>query len=174
MKFLILISYGLLMAELSYSQTDSAITDMETWNKEYLQDIYNPQTKSVNTSYNYSNKWDLDGDHKNDALFFIGNGGAHTYYFLRVKLSSDHLVRDFTSIQLDMPYFQDPKLLDEYGKSPAIQFVVKDLDKDGVLDLYLNFNNSFGSISKIFRQKGITSKYIILGFSDGKMKVSDY
>ncbi|HEX6428684.1 MAG TPA: hypothetical protein VF008_13405 [Niastella sp.] len=162
------------MAQLSYSQKDSSITDMETWDKEYLEEIYNPQTKSVNNSYNYSNKWDVDGDHKNDALFFIGNGGAHAYYFLRVQLSSDHVVRDFTSIQLDMPYFQDPQILDENGKSPAIQFVVKDFDKDGVLDLYLNFNNPFGSISKTFRQKGITSKYIILGFAGGKMKVSAY
>nr|MBK9651110.1 hypothetical protein [Bacteroidota bacterium] len=31
---------------------------------EYMQNIYNEETKSFNPSYNYSNLWDIDGDKK--------------------------------------------------------------------------------------------------------------
>ena len=139
-----------------------------------MQDIYNPRTKSINGSFNYSNKWDLDGDDKKDSLFFIGNGGVHAYFYLRIILSSDHVARDFTSIQLDMPYFHDKKLLEQYGKNPAIQFVVNDFDKNGIPDLFLNFNNPFGSIPKKLRRKSVTSKYIIMSFNGSKLNVRDY
>lgn len=98
----------------------------------------------------------------------------HTYFYLRVVLSSDHLVRDFTFIQLDMPYFQDKKLLEKYGKNPAIQFVVNDFDENGIPDLYLNFHNAFGSIPKALWRKGITTKYILMSFSGSKLKISNY
>jgi len=160
------------MIQISYAQTDSVDADIPGWiNRKYMQDIYNPETRSVNASYNYSNNWDLDGDNKKDSLFFIGNGGVHTYFYLRVMLSSDHVVRDFTFIQLDMPYLQDKKLLEKYGRNPGIQFVVSDFDKDGIPDLYLNFNNSFGYIPKSFWRKGITTKCILMNFSGSKLKV---
>ena len=165
MKLLILVP-GLLFACCASPQVDSA--------EEYRTRIYNTETLSVNTSYNYSNKWDLDGDGKNDSLYLIGNGGAHVYYYLRVKLSLEKVTREFTSIQLDLPYVQELESLNELGKTPAVQLVVNDFDKDGIVDLYLNFDNPFGKIPTLLRQKGIRSKYIILGFPGGKMKVRDY
>lgn len=57
--------------------------------KIYEQMIIHPESKILNLSYNYSGKWDFDGDGHNDGLFFIGNGGAHAYYLPRLILSGD-------------------------------------------------------------------------------------
>lgn len=143
-------------------------------NAEYVQNIFNPYTHSANTSYNYSNKWDLDGDLKNDSVFFIGNGGAHAYYFLRIVLTSDYQIKNYPTIQLDMPYFESKDVLDKYGKSPGVQLVVNDFDGDGISDLYLNFNNGFSSIPQEWKNIGISSNYIIIGFPGNKLKVRNY
>ena len=37
----------------------------------------------------YSGNWDIDGDGRKDSVLFIGNGGAHLYYHLRLRLSSE-------------------------------------------------------------------------------------
>src|SRR5689334_20046456 len=105
----------------------------------YQQYIYNPETNSRELSYNYSNKWDFDGDKRADSLFFVGNGGAHTYFYLRIILSSDGKQRDFKSIQIDMPYLISFEEL-TWGKN-IVQFVVHDFNADGISDIYLNFNN---------------------------------
>lgn len=169
MKLLILIP-GLLIAQNALSQVDSAGEGDEP----YITRIYNPETRSVNTSYNYSNKWDFDGDGQSDSLYLVGNGGAHAYYYPRIVLSADKLTREFSSLLIDLQYVLEPKLLNELGKTPAVQLVVNDFDKDGITDLYLNFDNPFGKIPKLFRQKGIKSKYIILSFPHGKLNVQDY
>ncbi len=53
--------------------------------------------------HNYSHNWDFDNDRINDEIYFVGKGGAHIYYFLRVILSSDKKVRDLNIIQSDFP-----------------------------------------------------------------------
>ena len=51
-------------------------------------------------------------------------------------------MNDFPFIELDMPYLCDQKLLNRPDKNSAMQFVVNDLDNDGVLYMYLNFSSS--------------------------------
>jgi hypothetical protein len=143
-------------------------------NASFVKYIYNPQTKSTNFSYDYSNLWDIDGDNKNDSLYFIGNGAAHTYFYLRIILSSDNEIRNFPFIQLDMPYFSDEKSLLQFGKNPGLQFVVNDFDKDGVKDVYCNFNNTMSTIPKSWRIKGIKTKYVVMNLKKGKMQIRDY
>ena len=58
---------------------------------------------SLRQIHDYSNNWDFDEDGKPDQVYFVGTGGAHLYYFLRVILSTDNLVRDFSFIQSDFP-----------------------------------------------------------------------
>src|SRR3954468_9577532 len=116
MKLLILI-HGLLFAHCASSQVDSV-------GEEHRTRIYNTETQTVNNSYNYSNMWDLDGDDKSDSLYLVGNGGAHVYYFLRIKLSSQNTTQEFTSIQIDLPYVLKPEVLYEFGKTPAVQLAV--------------------------------------------------
>lgn len=153
---------------------NNILTDSITPNQKYTKEIYDPVSELYNSSLDYSNMWDLDGDGKNDSVFFIGNGGAHVFYYLRVLLSSNSLVQDFPEVQLDMPYFNEKEVLDKYPSSPSVQFVVFDFDKDGTLDIYLNFDNHFGSIPKKWKRQGVTSKYVVMNFSEKKLKVKDY
>ena len=157
----------------SFAQTDS-IASSKIENDKYQQPIYDPETGTVNLSYNYSNRWDLDGDKKPDSLFFIGNGGAHVYFYLRVVLSTDNITRNFPFIQLDFPYVDSKESLDKYGKNVIPQFVVHDFDKDGIPDLYLNFDNHFGSIPRAWKKKGIKAKYVVMSFARSELKVRNY
>lgn len=157
------------------AQSDS--TDMKEVDipfSEYTEEIYNPETETKNTSYNYSNKWDFDGDEKNDSLLFIGNGGAHTYFYLQLTLSSDGIKRDFPNVQLDMPYPDSLESLKKWGKHSGVQLVVDDLDLDGISEIYLNFDNPFGAISAEWNKKGIKSKYVVIDFKNGKLIIKDY
>jgi hypothetical protein len=172
-KVLMIIVTGLLLFKRSSAQADSA--NFNGWpNGEYMVYLYDPETKTVNPSYNYSNKWDLDCDGINDSFFFIGNGGAHVYFYPRIILSSDHKTRDYPFMQLDMPYFLGKEEMEKYGRHPAIQFVIDDLNKDGVLDIYLDFHDTLTPIPKSWRQRGIKTKFIVMSFPRGKLKVSDY
>ncbi len=140
----------------------------------YLQNIYDPQTGFINPSYNYSGKWDVDGDGKKDAVYFIGNGGAHIYFYLRVVLSSDGVVRDFPSAQVDMPFIETGTRLKEMGKNSAIQFAVADFNKDGIVDFYLNFDNHFGHLTEAWRKMGVRTRHVIMSFATRKLTVRDY
>lgn len=139
--------------------------------EEYIKYIHNPQTHTTNLSYDYSNMWDIDGDSKKDSLLFIGNGGAHSYFFLRIILSIDHKVRDFPFIQLDMPYITDRTLFKELGKNISIQFVPSDFNNDGTIDLYLNFDNSFSKLPKRWKKKGIRTRNVIMSFKEAKLEI---
>jgi len=151
MKTLPIIALTVLLTKTSFAQVDT----IKVINEKYSQLIYNNDTKSVTQSYNYSNKWDLDGDKRNDSVFFIGNGGAHVFYYPKIILSSNGLTREFPTVKLDMPYFTTIETLEKWKRNPGVQFVVGDFDGDGTQDIYLNFDNSFGSIPKAWRNQGI-------------------
>lgn len=170
MKTSLILMFIVLGFQFCFSQTDS----VKIINEEYAQYIFNKHTKTKNLSYNYSNKWDFDGDTKPDSLYFIGNGGAHSYFYLKIILSSDNLSRDFPTVQLDMPYIHTIESIKMWNKNPGIQFAVGDLNKDGRTDIYLNFNNPFGSIPKSWRNKGIKTKNVLLSFTGNMPHVTDY
>ena len=153
-----------------YAQTDAA----KPPDAAYIRYIRHPKTNTLNLSYNYSNKWDMDGDGKMDSLYFIGNGGAHTYFFLRIILSSDQKIRDFPFIQLDMPYSGSKELLEHPRRNIAIQFVPDDFNADGVLDIYLNLDNAFSYTPKAWRRQGIKTKYVVISLKGAKLKVRDF
>ncbi|MEO6722195.1 MAG: hypothetical protein ABIN67_17645 [Ferruginibacter sp.] len=170
MKNLLIILLYIFSVQTSLAQTDS----VKIINEEYSQYIHNNFTKSENLSYNYSNKWDFDGDSKNDSLYFIGNGGAHTYFFLRIILSSDGLIRNFPTIQIDMPFFATIETLNKLGQNSSVQFVISDFDNNKTQDIYLNFNNPFGFIPKAWENKGVKTKNVLLSFAGTIISVKDY
>lgn len=54
---------------------------------------------NISQIHNYSNNWDFDKDGIKDELYFVGTGGAHLYYFLKVVLSTDKKSREFNFIE---------------------------------------------------------------------------
>lgn len=170
MKALLTIAFIIPGFKSCFAQTDS-VTIINKPNAQYM---YNSQTRSSNLSYNYSNKWDFDGDKKMDSLYFIGNGGAHAYFYLQIILSSNGLTRNFPTVQIDMPYAATVEALKKWGKNPGVQIVVNDFNGDGNQDIYLNFNNPFGVIPRIWKNKAVKTKHVLLSFIGNKISVKDY
>src|SRR5215510_7068458 len=107
------------VSTISYSQTDS-----NTYNS--FESIYKKRNPSLNYKYNrekqihdYSNNWDLDNDSKPDQIYFVGTGGAHLYYYLRVILSTDNVVRNFPFIESDFPALPADEELKDPGFKPG-------------------------------------------------------
>jgi len=135
--------------------------------------------------YDYSDKWDFDGDGKTDALYFLGSDGAHVYYSLRIILSSDKKVRDFPYLSIDCPY--DFGNIDSLRKAnffpPPVfpQFVVGDfynshLGDDNLNDkIYIHLDLSTFSIEKSeLKKQGVTSSYILLRYKKGKFIIKNF
>src|SRR5438876_147936 len=100
------------------AQSDSASNSFET--------IYKKANPTIHYKYgnkkqvhDYSNNWDFDKDGKTDNVYFIGTGGAHLYYYLRVVLSSDNIVRNFPFIQSDFPVLPKDDELNKIGYRPG-------------------------------------------------------
>lgn len=175
MKSHLLIAILLLFSKFSLAQSDSlAYYYVEVPDSEHAEILYNPQIKTYSLSYNYSNKWDFDLDGQNDSLLFIGNNGVHRYYYLRIVLSSDHIVRDYPTIQLDMPYPNEKADLGANASTSVSLFSVSDFDKDGILDIYLNFGNHFSTIPNKWKKMGVTKTQVLMTFKAGDFKVRNY
>lgn len=151
-----------------FGQSDT----VEWFDEEHYSKIYNPYTNSVNSSYDYSNKYDFDGDNINDSLLLIGNGGAHVYYYLKIVLSSDNIERNFPTVQMDFVYEATKKELENIDS--LIQIGVYDFDDDGKNEIYLNFNNDFSTIPNEWKEKGIKSKRVMLNFENHELTCTDY
>jgi len=126
-------------------------------------------------THDYSNNWDFDGDKINDQLYFIGNGGAHLYYHLRVILSSNKKVYNLDFIQLDMPSLTNiDELKNEPLKDYITEFAIFDFDSNSVDDIYVNFDDTFSSIPCKWKLKGVSSRHLILNFNKGKLNIKNY
>ncbi|MEP7163542.1 MAG: hypothetical protein ABI741_02550 [Ferruginibacter sp.] len=125
-------------------------------------------------THSYSDNWDFDGDGKKDSLSFVGNGGAHLYYHLKLKLSSTNVTTNFTWMLLDFPVLGrvEEIAMKEIPIHP--QFVVSDFDADGSKDIYINFDISFGSIPYMWRKRGVTSRQILIKYKKGTLIITNF
>ncbi|MCL5246601.1 hypothetical protein M4I21_12320 [Cellulophaga sp. 20_2_10] len=119
-------------------------------------------------TYQY-NLWDIDNDKHKDEIEFISNGGAHSYYHLRIRLSSKKKWIEFPTFEIDLPYPHKIKNLTELGEMYP-QFVVYDFDDDDLKEIYLNLYN----LSSIPTGYGLTSKQILIDYEDDKLNVIDF
>ena len=180
MKVLFSILTLSLLALTSQAQSDS-LSEIpgNSLKKEYnrINPMLNYSYNDSSQIHNYSNNWDFDNDGKKDSLFFIGNGGAHLSYHLRIILSSDNLLRDFPFLILDMPYLgsiNDLKKTKEGGYPTLPQFVVHDFDSDGIDEVYLNVDVSFSSLPKKWKKRGVNSSHIYLGYENKDLIIKNY
>jgi uncharacterized protein YxeA len=133
---------------------------------------------SAKQIHDYSNNWDFDADGKMDEVYFVGTGGAHLYYFLRIILSSDHIKRDYFFLESDLPMLPADGTL----KEPAFnlitsftQFYVFDYDKDNVNDIFLRLDTTAFEIGKkVLEKRGVKTQYVIISFKGKNVQFKDY
>lgn len=132
-------------------------------------------------THNYSGNWDFDGDYKSDSLYFIGKGGAHLYYYLRIKLSSDTKVRNFLFIELDMPLLgsvNDLKNSNFYPPPVLPQFVVDKFpsasDPSGFNDKIYVHIDKYSLPSAERKKRKINSTYLLLEYEKGNFVIKDF
>lgn len=127
-------------------------------------------------THDYSGNWDMDGDGKADGICFMGNGGAHLYFHLRLILSSENRTQDFNWLTFDLPMpGQISDLKNSNGKLPVMpQFIVADFDTDGRQDLYLCFDDHYTSIAARWKRRGVTSRYLLLSYKRKKIVIRNF
>jgi hypothetical protein len=166
-----------LTTAVAWSQSDIPSNSFEaSYKKTNPKIIY--KYDSLRQIHNYSNNWDFDNDGKLDQVYFVGTGGAHLYYFLRVILSSDNLVRDFSFIQSDFPILPSGDELSKADFNPKngwTQFAVLDFGKDKGKDIFIKLDNStFDTEKKVLNKKGIKTSLVIITFKNGKSIFKDF
>ena len=123
---------------------------------------------STSQTHNYSNNWDFDKDEINDEVYFIGMGGAHLYYFLKIVLSTDHKPRKFDFIQSDFPLLTATDT-SNFDKTP-LGFVVTDLGKQLTPTIIVRVDQQTFFDNKELKKRKIKTKNILVSFEHGKTK----
>ena len=132
----------------------------------------------VRQIHNYSGNWDLDGDQKADDVLFIGDGGAHLYFHLQLKLTSESSVRDYPYIHSDMPFLETVDFLTADTESFR-GIVVHDFNNDGIIDLlvrndgYIRTDGSYEA-PKALKSKGVSSKDVVFCIERKKLVIKDW
>jgi len=120
-------------------------------------------------THNYSDNWDFDNDGIKDEVYFIGTGGAHLYYFLKVVLSIDKRPRELHFIESDFPKLTAKDTVN-FHKTP-IGFVVTELGKNRNASIIVRLDTqTYYASKRLYRKRRIKSKDIVISFKNGKTK----
>lgn len=138
-----------------------------TLDNEYSYYEYDEKLSKDILIYEYSELWDIDNDSKKDIIKFTSNGGAHSYYNLKIWISSKNKWKKFPRIYIDFPHPIEIKGIEELNEYWP-QFVVKDFDNDNIVEIYLNLNNNFSSVPAGF------SKKILINFENNVFIVEEF
>lgn len=124
-------------------------------------------------THNYSNNWDFDKDGIKDELYFVGMGGAHLYYYLKVILSSDKKTREFNFVQLDFPFLigTDTLKIEKTVSGFVVANVGKDLTPTIIVPLD---DNTYHAVKKELTKRNIKTKNIAISFENGKTKFGSH
>ena len=131
---------------------------------------------STTQTHDYSGNWDFDGDKISDSLLFVGNGGAHLYFHLRLKLSTELNGRNFEYLVSDFPVLDSIDHFKKvYGESPIYPvFVVYDFNDDGRMDIYFNTDINFAPIPKHLKRKGVTSRNLLISYERKDIVIKNF
>ncbi len=128
---------------------------------------------TISQIHNYSNNWDFDNDGIKDQIYFVGTGGAHIYYFLRIVLSSDKKVRDVNFILSDFPFLNETIKLN--SEKSNVGFAVLNIEKELVPSIIVRLDEStFDAFKKEFMKENIKTRNSLISFKNGKMKFGSF
>ncbi len=135
--------------------------------------ISNPTLKysydEISQIHNYSNNWDLDTDGIKDQIYFVGTGGAHIYYFLRVILSSDKNVRNINFIQTDFPFLNSTDTLN--SEKTNVGFKVNESTPTIIIQLD---ERTIDAFNKELMKQNIKTGNCIINFKNGKTNFESF
>lgn len=120
----------------------------------------------ISQIHDYSNNWDFDRDGIKDELYFIGTGGAHLYYFLQVRLSTDKQQRKFDFILSDFPYLTSNDTLDFHKQING--FVVANWGYDSSPTIIVRLDQTtYDAYKTAYARLQVKSKNITINFKNG-------
>jgi hypothetical protein len=170
MKTLITIFLTTFTLTVFAQQTDSIVIPSNSFENSYRKS--NPTLKysydDISQIHNYSNNWDFDKDGIKDELYFVGTGGAHLYYFLKVVLSTDKKSREFNFIQSDLPFLTATDTLNI--EKTILGFVVADLGKYLTPTIIVRLDEQTFYDNKELKKRNIKTKKVLVSFENGKTK----
>lgn len=167
----------LIMEKVASSQVDSFSNSFAGTYSKSIPDL-NYVYDVANQTHDYSGNWDFDMDGEKDDVLFVGTGGAHLYFYLRIVLSSDKRVRNYTHLNLDFPMLPT----DETIKKPRFnpwelnlinQFIVFDANHDGQNDI-LVFPDKFSLGSDWLKKQRLSSNGILITFKGNNIALRNY
>lgn len=119
----------------------------------------------ISQIHNYSNNWDLDTDGIKDEVYFVGIGGAHLYYFLKVVLSTDNKPREFNFIASDYPIF---KATDTFNyKKEMYGFTVTNIGKNLIPTIIIQLDEQTYYDNIQLKKRNIKTKNVLISFEKG-------
>ncbi len=174
-RLFILIFFAISLAPTS-AQTPILINSLSDYYKK-ANPTLNYQFDEKNQTHNFSDNWDLDNDSIMDEVHFVGTGGAHLYFFLRVVLSSDKMVRDFSFLQTDLPLVPNEELQshsDFHSGNMVTNIAVINSEATNNLEIIIRLDNpTYLAVKKQLRKRGIKSKLVTVSFRNGKTIFGD-
>ena len=122
----------------------------------------------ISQIHNYSNNWDFDKDGIKDELYFVGTGGAHLYYFLKVVLSTDKKSRELEFILSDFPFLT---ATDTFNiEKTLFGFAVADLGKDLTPTIIVRLDEQTFYGNEELLKRNIKTEHVLVSFENGKTK----
>jgi hypothetical protein len=112
-----------------------------------------------NQTHDYSGNWDLDGDGEMDGVYFVGNGGVHLFFYLRVVCGGR--VWDLRWVEVDMPML---------GYE---QFAVDDFDGDGVKEINVRLGRDV-VVPRKWRRKGVKVGELLIRFGEKALAIENF
>ena len=148
-----------------------SITDSIKWEPSY-------KLIDSTRTLDYSGNWDFDNDLITDKLYLIGNDGAHTYYHLRIELSSNNKIYEYDYLSIDFPYIGKLENLTTHSFFPSPhypQFIVEDFDSDARFEIYIKLDRpTFLVFEKELESLGIYSSYILIDFNMREPNIQNF
>ena len=130
----------------------------------------NSATKVIQTEEFNLSGFDLDGDGKNDPIWFDYSEGAHCCYTPNILMSN-------TGDTLSFPFEMDGGYVMGVDNSQPWHFNIKDYDQDGLPEIFMEiftYNADRNPIpTSVAAQYGINSNLIYLDYENDKLIAKD-
>jgi len=120
---------------------------------------------------NWTTQFDFNGDGNNDTIQYFYSGGAHCCYTIAVELTGNNRGYNY-------PFEMDGGYMYGLDLSQTDHFNIKDYDKDGLPEIFMEINTYNGEKYPIpaewTEEYGIKSNYIIIEYQNNELVVRDW